>query len=211
MFTLTFKKLAISLAFLPAFLTVSSKPIISQNQTQIHISQSQDTSQYIGWRYSYQKNNFLLKNLRHAAIGTAKLVLSEYNSPYDISGWLDTKNDRLIVFFAQRIGSNRQSKTTWEVIDALSLSLNEFDLSTSYAVDLGDSWRFKSYRSGKYELVGDCFLNNRRDTEIMAIIKFDPHAEYYRDIKKVWRVNRKTQKFAEISTRGISCRNPYPI
>jgi hypothetical protein len=58
-----------------------------------------------------------------------------------------------------------------------------------------------------YTLIGyDCLRNGIRDYSIIAVAKIQD-TEYFRQIQKAWRANRKTRKFEAISTKGVICEN----
>ncbi|MBD2131373.1 hypothetical protein H6F47_02595 [Sphaerospermopsis sp. FACHB-1094] len=58
-----------------------------------------------------------------------------------------------------------------------------------------------------YTLIGyHCLRNGIRDYSIIAVAK-DTNSEYFRQIQKAWRANRKTRKFEAISTKGVICEN----
>ncbi|HEX8494805.1 MAG TPA: hypothetical protein VF658_18325 [Pyrinomonadaceae bacterium] len=52
-----------------------------------------------------------------------------------------------------------------------------------------------------------CFLAQKPDGEIAAIADEEFEAEFFTRIRRAWRANRKTEKFEEISVKGIKCRN----
>ena len=59
-----------------------------------------------------------------------------------------------------------------------------------------------------YTLIGHhCLRNGIRDYSIIAVAKIQD-TEYFRQIQKAWRANRKTRKFEAISTKGVICENP---
>lgn len=58
-----------------------------------------------------------------------------------------------------------------------------------------------------YTMVGgECLRNGVSDLDIIAVAK-DTNSEYFRQIQKAWRANRKTRKFEAISTKGVICEN----
>jgi hypothetical protein len=60
-----------------------------------------------------------------------------------------------------------------------------------------------------YTLIGGhhlCLRNGIRDSSIIAVAKIQD-TEYFRQIQKAWRANRKTRKFEAISTKGVICEN----
>ncbi len=52
-----------------------------------------------------------------------------------------------------------------------------------------------------------CYYNNKNDQEIIAIAKYVEDEEFFTDIYKAWRADRKTEKIIEISTEGITVEN----
>ena len=54
---------------------------------------------------------------------------------------------------------------------------------------------------------GSCLRNGVSDLDIIAVAK-DTNSEYFRQIQKAWRANRKTRKFEAISRKGVICENP---
>lgn len=52
-----------------------------------------------------------------------------------------------------------------------------------------------------------CLMNNLPDKEIVAIVDYQPDAEYFTRVRKAWRANRQTGKFEVIPTKGIKCTN----
>ncbi|MBE9056555.1 hypothetical protein IQ237_11040 [Sphaerospermopsis sp. LEGE 08334] len=53
---------------------------------------------------------------------------------------------------------------------------------------------------------GSCRRNGVSDHDIIAVAKIQD-TEYFRQIQKAWRANRKTRKFEAISTKGVICEN----
>lgn len=53
----------------------------------------------------------------------------------------------------------------------------------------------------------NCFLNNRPDGEIAAVLDYEPGVEYFTRAHRAWRANRQTEKFETIPTKGIKCEN----
>jgi hypothetical protein len=53
---------------------------------------------------------------------------------------------------------------------------------------------------------GSCRRNGVSDHDIIAVAKIQD-TEYFRQIQKAWRANRKTRKFEAISTKGVICLN----
>jgi hypothetical protein len=53
---------------------------------------------------------------------------------------------------------------------------------------------------------GSCLRNGVSDHDIIAVAKIQD-TEYFRQIQKAWRANRKTRKFEAISTKGVICLN----
>lgn len=52
-----------------------------------------------------------------------------------------------------------------------------------------------------------CLLNDKLDSEIVAIAFNQPDEEYFTRISRAWRTNRTTEKFEEILVKGIKCEN----
>lgn len=53
---------------------------------------------------------------------------------------------------------------------------------------------------------GSCLRNGVSDLEVIAVAKIQD-TDYFRQIQKAWRANRKTRKFEAISTKGVVCLN----
>lgn len=52
-----------------------------------------------------------------------------------------------------------------------------------------------------------CRIDKKNDGYIVAIVNTRPRKEYFNDVTKAWRVNLKTNKFDNISVKGIDCLN----
>lgn len=61
----------------------------------------------------------------------------------------------------------------------------------------------------KYQVVvyNTCFLHNRPDKEIVAVVAYHAGVQYFTCVYKAWRANRKTEKFEAIPVKGIKCEN----
>ena len=52
-----------------------------------------------------------------------------------------------------------------------------------------------------------CQKDSLRDSEIVAITKYDENLEYFKDIIQAWRADRENGKFISIDPKGIECLN----
>jgi hypothetical protein len=56
-------------------------------------------------------------------------------------------------------------------------------------------------------VMAECRLNLKKDGYIIALVKPNPSKEYFTNILKAWRVDKKTNQFSSIPVKGIDCYN----
>lgn len=54
----------------------------------------------------------------------------------------------------------------------------------------------------------DCYLNDRKDLEIVALVTRRSLTAKYTDAVQAWRANRQTGKFESIPPQNVTCENP---
>ncbi|BAZ54288.1 hypothetical protein NIES4103_69730 (plasmid) [Nostoc sp. NIES-4103] len=141
---------------------------------------AENNSSYIGLRY-YNIN--LPKGLQY--LGGS--IVGEFQDNFTYAVSRIKKGNQEMLWFQTLSAPDSQGKVTAQVIDVLNLP-----------------------QLGKLEELGFgglCMLNGVPDPELIAIAKSE-ETEYWKQIQKAWRSNRKLGKFEEVSTRNIVCQNP---
>jgi hypothetical protein len=70
-----------------------------------------------------------------------------------------------------------------------------------------DILEIKGLSKNQYISYGNCRIDGKPDSEIIAIYVFKDDVEFYNNVPQAWRANRKTGKIEKISTTGIDCIN----
>lgn len=141
---------------------------------------AENNSSYIGLRY-YNIN--LPQGLQY--LGGS--IVGEFQDNFTYAVSRIKKGNQEMLWFQTLSAPDSQGKVTAQVIDVLNLP-----------------------QLGKLEELGFgglCMLNGVPDPELIAIAKSE-ETEYWKQIQKAWRSNRKLGKFEEVSTRNIVCQNP---
>lgn len=69
-----------------------------------------------------------------------------------------------------------------------------------------DTLQIRNLKETEYISYQLCRKDSINDSEIIAVVLFED-TEYYTEVLKAWRANRKTGKIIEIETTGIDCMN----
>ena len=56
-----------------------------------------------------------------------------------------------------------------------------------------------------------CSLSKQPNREIIAVADYRPRVEYLAHVRRAWRANRRSEKFEEISPKGVKCENVIPM
>jgi hypothetical protein len=116
----------------------------------------------------------------------------------NIGGWIVGDPYASIVYSISRVVKENQ-KMLWLEI----LTTDKYGGNNRQVIDVLNLPKLNKSE----EINGLCLLKGVKDPEITAIVKYQ-NTEYFRNIKKAWRANRKLGKFEQISTRDIVCENP---
>jgi|WetSurMetagenome_2_1015567.scaffolds.fasta_scaffold246302_3 hypothetical protein len=64
-----------------------------------------------------------------------------------------------------------------------------------------------NYGKDETLIIGFCKIDDRSDSEVLAVVKYEQNKKYFNNVIKAWRANRAKGKFESITTKGISCLN----
>lgn len=70
-----------------------------------------------------------------------------------------------------------------------------------------DILEIKGLKKNQYICYGQCRLNEKLDSEIIAVYDYEEDVEYYKNVVIAWRANRKNGHIESIDLRGIDCIN----
>lgn len=142
-----------------------------------------DGKQYIGYEYQGAEMPDGLKNVGGYIL--AKNDQDILNSPFAIN-FIQRDVEELYGYsWLWFIKGDKESKVD-RVVDVLKLPTT---------------------KKNETVVAGQCFFNGKQDGEIIAIAVYVEDAEFFTKIIKAWRANTTTEKFEEISIKGIKCAN----
>ncbi|MFM7408890.1 MAG: hypothetical protein ACKO3K_20085 [Cuspidothrix sp.] len=115
----------------------------------------------------------------------------------DVGGWIVGDSYSNILYSISHVVKKNQEMLWFQII-----TRDKYGINNHQVIDV-----LNLPKLNKSEGINSfCLIKGVRDPEITAIIKYQ-ETEYFKNIKKAWRANRKSGKFEQIFTRNIVCEN----
>jgi hypothetical protein len=173
------------------FLLLSIPTTIAQsNELSQNTLEQRDPQSYIGLQY---------KDLPSELYSFGGRLVGDFSAEpsYAVSWVVDASCQELpcptgtlsMLWLERFLAHDSAGKASFEVIDVLQLP----DLPEDIFVQV--------------QIAGGCTFNGVKDSEIIAVVKYEPDQEIFTDIRYAWRANLQTQSFEEVSPDAVTCEN----
>jgi hypothetical protein len=177
----------INITTLPQTVKAQDSNVEKENFT---VSLNDENQIYVGQRY----------RLRYDYQGTDRVPYIKGTDIRYLGGWL-VDDPYSNIGRTSKYGISRVKKGNQEIFWLEKIleekAIERLVVDVLYVSKINKSYIVDGFR---------CLRNGISDWGIIAIAKLEDTIEL-REIEKAWHVNRKTWKFEEINTKGVTCKN----